>query len=158
MNKVLTPTKWEWKDNPGAGIQLYANVPFSADCVEFKTRPYYPQRVYELHISKDGDVFKDKNLERQMVLGYEQWVQFSPKDWDEMQKQNAQLLVTCANSCLSVNPSNPQVVAESIEEMYDALRHILPECTGYMESMNWADYNMAVKDIRQLLEKLEAKS
>ncbi len=36
---------------------------------------------------------------------------------------NANLIVSCVNACKSVNPDNPQAVAESIKEMYEALKH-----------------------------------
>jgi len=75
----------------------------------------------------------------------------------EHSEQNAKLIITAVNSCAKINASNPQVVAENIEEMYNALKCILPERTGYMQSMNWADYNMAINGIKELLAKLEAK-
>ena len=35
---------------------------------------------------------------------------------------NAKLVVTAVNACISVNPDNPVAVAESIKEMYEALK------------------------------------
>ncbi len=35
---------------------------------------------------------------------------------------NANLIVTAVNGCASVNPKNPQAVAESIKDMYEALK------------------------------------
>lgn len=37
---------------------------------------------------------------------------------------NANLIVSAINGCVSVNPENPQVVAESIKDMYEALKEI----------------------------------
>ena len=37
---------------------------------------------------------------------------------------NAHLIVAAVNACASVNPDNPQAVAESIKDMYEALRTI----------------------------------
>ncbi len=35
---------------------------------------------------------------------------------------NANLIVSCVNACKSVNQDSPQAVAESIKEMYEALK------------------------------------
>lgn len=121
MSNKLTPTSWTWADELGAGIQIYANVPFSANCVEFKTKPNFPQPVFTLKI-RESDAFKDEILSQKMMLGYAQWIQFEPSDWAEMQRQNAELLITCANSCIKVNPTNTQTVAENISEMYETLK------------------------------------
>ena len=45
--------------------------------------------------------------------------------WDkkyEIRKVQLKLESTAVNSCKSINPSNPQIVAESIEEMYEAIK------------------------------------
>ena len=39
-------------------------------------------------------------------------------------EQDTDLIVTAVNSCKSINKDNPQVVAESIEEMYQTLKSI----------------------------------
>ncbi len=38
--------------------------------------------------------------------------------------QDARLIVSAVNACVSVNPDNPQTVAESIKDMYEALKAI----------------------------------
>ena len=43
----------------------------------------------------------------------------------ETAKGNADLIVSAVNACQEVNPDNPQVVAESIKDMYEALRAII---------------------------------
>lgn len=40
----------------------------------------------------------------------------------ETQRVNAELIASAVNACISVNPDNPQVVAESIKDMYEALK------------------------------------
>ncbi len=40
---------------------------------------------------------------------------------------NTRIIVTAVNSCKSINKDNPQLVAESIEEMYQTLKSILNE-------------------------------
>jgi hypothetical protein len=35
---------------------------------------------------------------------------------------NANFIVTCQNQCYDINPENPLAVAESIKDMYDALK------------------------------------
>jgi hypothetical protein len=55
--------------------------------------------------------------------------------WD---KQDAKLIVEAVNQCISINPDNPQAVAESIKDMYAALKAIsIKDCdtchgTGYI--------------------------
>ncbi len=39
-------------------------------------------------------------------------------------KANAHLIVAAVNACTSVNPDNPLAVAESIKDMYEALKLI----------------------------------
>lgn len=38
---------------------------------------------------------------------------------------NANLIVSAVNACISINPDNPQAVAESIKEMYEALKELI---------------------------------
>ena len=38
---------------------------------------------------------------------------------------NAHLIVTAVNACISVNPDNPMAVAESIKNMYEALKSLV---------------------------------
>ena len=37
---------------------------------------------------------------------------------------NIYLIVAAVNACIAINPDNPQAVAESIKDMYEALRRI----------------------------------
>jgi hypothetical protein len=41
------------------------------------------------------------------------------EDTTEWKKTNAKLIETAVNSCKSINKDNPQIVAESVEEMYE---------------------------------------
>ncbi len=118
MNERLTPTSWRWKDVPSAGIQIYAKVPFEANCGEFITKKGFDQPVFQLWSKEPSNITRADESFKEMMLSSAQWIQFEPNNWHEMQKQNAELLVTCANSCLKVNSDNPQVVAENIETLY----------------------------------------
>ena len=40
---------------------------------------------------------------------------------------NAHLIAAAVNACISVNPDNPQAVAESIKDMYEALEDIIQQ-------------------------------
>lgn len=40
-------------------------------------------------------------------------------------RANAQLICSAVNACASVNPDNPQAVAESIKDMYEALKILI---------------------------------
>ena len=43
---------------------------------------------------------------------------------DDTLKANTNLIVSAVNACISINPDNPQAVAESIKDMYEALKEI----------------------------------
>ena len=43
---------------------------------------------------------------------------------DEEDKINAHLIAAAVNGCASVNPDNPYAVAESIRDMYEALKEL----------------------------------
>jgi len=38
---------------------------------------------------------------------------------------NADLIATAVNSCIKINPDDPRAVAESIEDMYEALKDLI---------------------------------
>jgi len=40
---------------------------------------------------------------------------------DVVNLANANLIVSAVNACIKINPDNPQAVAESIKDMYEAL-------------------------------------
>ena len=72
-------------------------------------------------------------------------------------QNNTEILCSAVNGCISINPENPLAVAESIKDLYEALKAILPSHTGYMESMNWRVYNEVILQIRQVLAKVEGR-
>lgn len=45
-----------------------------------------------------------------------------PKYQVGLTSEQANLIAAAVNGCISVNPDNPQVVAESIKDMYEALK------------------------------------
>jgi len=61
-----------------------------------------------------------------------------------------------ADKITQENIANAHLISAS-PDMYEALKEILPENTGYMESMSWESYNKAIKQIRQALAKAEGK-
>jgi len=92
----------------------------------------------------------------------------------EEAEANAHLIAAAVNACASVNPDNPQAVAESIEEMYEALKK-LPSRKSLLEDAaytggdvpkKWINdrghfndgYNQALKDVAQLREQALAKA
>ena len=52
-------------------------------------------------------------------------------------KANAQIIVTAVNQCKGVNPDNPQAVAESIVEAFEALKYLVDEGTKALEVHGW---------------------
>ena len=70
------------------------------------------------------------------------------------------LIQTAVNSCKSINPSNPQVVAESIEEMYELAKFVKDiSCVSYSGNaeINHKTYYTLKEMAKQLLNKLEGK-
>ncbi len=75
-----TPGPWEWKDVPGAGLEIRGPVHL-VECVELpKGIPEIPINIYGLA--------QPQNI----LIGYERWVQFEPNGWSEMQEANARLI------------------------------------------------------------------
>ena len=44
---------------------------------------------------------------------------------------NARLIAAAVNACASVNPDNPMAVAESVKDMYEALKRLVREQQPY---------------------------
>jgi hypothetical protein len=51
-------------------------------------------------------------------------------DTEEQDEDNANLICSAVNACQEINPDNPMAVAESIKEMYEALKAIEQHQTG----------------------------
>ena len=66
----------------------------------------------------------------------------------ENQEANARLITAAVNACASVNPDNPMAVAESIKDMYEALKVALNETPGFMLG----------EDVKQLMKQALAKA
>jgi len=45
----------------------------------------------------------------------------------DLNKTNAHLIATAFNSCIKLNPGNPQAVAEGIPTLYESLEYIIRE-------------------------------
>ncbi len=81
-------------------------------------------------------------------------------------KSNADLIISALNACKSVNPGNPQTVAENIGAMYMALK----DCLSLLDKQR-EEYNTALsvlpnnkvgegpiaKEVRKVLSAIEAK-
>ena len=68
-----TPGPWRCRESVGAGIQLMGVIPFQANCAEFTLGKDTEQPIF-------------------VLVGYEPWMQFPPKEWNEMQAANALLI------------------------------------------------------------------
>lgn len=69
-DKLKRPKRLKCKNVVGAGLQIYADITFEPNCVEFKMKKGY-QRIME-------------GVPHNMLIAYEPWIQFPDKDWDEM--------------------------------------------------------------------------
>ena len=63
MSDKLVVSKLEVRDTAGAGVQVYATLGTKVPCVEFTMREDKPQQV---------------------MISCEPWIQFAPKNWDNM--------------------------------------------------------------------------
>jgi hypothetical protein len=68
--------KLEYRHITGAGDQIYAHLKSDPiNCVEFTMKGDHPQPILEVApMDKVGDV----------LIGYDMWIQFPPKEWKEM--------------------------------------------------------------------------
>jgi len=72
----------------------------------------------------------------------------------EENEANAHLIVTAVNACIKVNPDNPMAIAESIADMYEALRNL----TDFDEhGGNGQDHYVLVAKAKEALAKAEGK-
>jgi len=69
---------------------------------------------------------------------------------------NAHLIVTAINACASVNPDNPQAVAEAIRSMYEALK-AFDEYVSTSYPANMRLKQIAVDKMERALAKAEGK-
>ena len=74
MTKVdITKIKLAYKNVPGAGKQIYANVGQEVPCIEFTLKGDVPQPV--MTTSRNAPEF---------LVFYENWIQFEPEAWSNM--------------------------------------------------------------------------
>ena len=75
---------------------------------------------------------------------------------EEEAEANAQLIAAAVNACISVNPDNPLAVAESIKDMYEALKTMQSWLEANIEKVG-ADCEEAdmLKEIQPALAKAE---
>lgn len=72
-------------------------------------------------------------------------------DTKEEELANANLIVTAVNACKEINPDNPQVVAERIKDMYEALKDL-----AYSTSQNALD-KYDIKEANRVLSQVNKK-
>ncbi len=71
-------------------------------------------------------------------------------------QSNIELASSAVNSCASVNPNNPQAVAESIKDMYEALKWVRKTCE-YQKGIGYIITPGAISLIKKALAKAEGK-
>ena len=71
----------------------------------------------------------------------------------EQRLANAKLIVTAVNACTKLNPDNPVVAAESISDLYEALKAIIDAENEEFESLGYG----RSQDARKALAKAEKK-
>ena len=65
-NLPMTVSRLIYRDIPGTGKEIFANVNKNASCVELTLSRYQPV------------------LQKECIIGYEPWIQFEPKERDDM--------------------------------------------------------------------------
>lgn len=76
----------------------------------------------------------------------------------EVTEANAHLIAAAVNGCIKVNPDNPQAVAESIKDMYEALKTASGYLTFLASRNNPIPKSDSVRDLyRKALSKAEGR-
>jgi hypothetical protein len=123
VNKASKNLRWQY--DYGAGLQLYGDVPDPAtNHVEHKLRPGTQQIFTLVSGYRDGSYCSNPipqdHKDIRVMFGYEKWVQFAPKGWDEMQKANAALM-THAAKVLPDLVESAKPIAREIDSMITSL-------------------------------------
>lgn len=85
-----TPGPWKFEDVSGSGLQIFAPIPFKAECGEFVLKDCY-QPTFSMAEKRVGTASKS-HPEGYPMIAYETWLQFPEKRWNEMQEANARLM------------------------------------------------------------------
>lgn len=101
LRRRASPGNWETKNNPGAGIEISADV-----------RAVMGDKFADLTMIFGFDSCPAPRF----LISYERWVQFPTFEWREMQKANAQLIVATHNAF-------PDLV-KKIEELTNENNHL----------------------------------
>ena len=83
MNDVIRPRRLEFRNVSSAGCQIYADVKFKANCVEFTLKEGM-QPVMEMCTQEHRREWV--RWEDQMV-GHDMWLQFPPEEYIAMKNQ-----------------------------------------------------------------------
>jgi hypothetical protein len=67
---------------------------------------------------------------------------------------NIELTCSAVNACIKINPNNPQAVAESIEDMYEALKYCRTVLVAYQAYITG---KYAIEEIDKALAKASIK-
>jgi hypothetical protein len=72
---------------------------------------------------------------------------------------DADLIVSAVNGCISVNTDNPQLVAESIKDMYEALKSLQSEIRASLKFDVKKHYSLMLADVAtsKAIAKVEGK-
>lgn len=106
------------------------------------------------------DVYQDNMAQITSVVS-EDGVGFFHKTIATMNRQEnnyestAKLITTAVNACISVNPENPLAVAESIKDMYEALKDMHKALT--VSDIPLVSIMQKYKQLRTVLTKLEVQ-
>jgi len=83
--------------------------------VEYTKAGWYSNRF------SDGYLVYQVESGKHLALVYDT----SNENGEDTGKGNADLIVAAVNACAEVNAENPLAVAESIKEMYEALKYVI---------------------------------
>ena len=82
LMNICSPAPWLAKDQTNNGWSMYAPMP-SFNHAEYTTR--------------DGERISIE-MSKQVLIGYQPWVQFSPKEYDELMSANFKLMAEARNA------------------------------------------------------------
>ena len=83
MNDVIRPKRLTLKNMPSHGCEIYADVEFEADCVEYTLKEGWQPIA---HMCTDVHRRQVGHWEDQMVA-HELWIQFPPDEYTAMKDQ-----------------------------------------------------------------------
>lgn len=138
MNDQIKVSKLSFKDVVGAGCQIKAHIDQEVPCVEFTIKGDCEQQIM-------------KSPPDPVLIGYEPFVQFAPKQWTEMLNRVFKEMVDLWNN---KNPND--FIKEPRQEIIDDLAALFGDAVDMcqMDAADFKDASGKIWSLRQRARKL----